>query len=99
MKNIENKLSGSYYTPNETIRFMKKYLYNERKKCRTILEPSSGDGRFIDEFYADDSCIKLVAIEKDNNKVKELRDKEYPLKIQLINKDFLDFDRRNESKI
>lgn len=98
MKNIENKLSGSYYTPNKTIRFMKKYLYNERKRCRTILEPSSGDGRFIDEFYADDSCIKLVAIEKDNNKVKELRDKEYPLKVQLVNKDFLDFIEETNQK-
>ena len=48
MKNISNKLSGSYYTPHRTIQFMKDYLIKEHKLYGKVLEPSAGDGRIID---------------------------------------------------
>ena len=50
MKKIEDKLSGSYYTPYRTIQFMKEYLAREHKIYGKVLEPSVGDGRFLDAF-------------------------------------------------
>ena len=48
MKKIEDKLSGSYYTPYRTIQFMKEYLAREHKIYGKVLEPSVGDGRFLE---------------------------------------------------
>ena len=50
MKKLEDKLSGSYYTPFKTVQFMKKYLARENKTYRKVLEPSVGDGRFVYAF-------------------------------------------------
>ena len=50
MKKLEDKLLGSYYTPFRTVRFMREYLQREHKIYGRVLEPSVGDGRFIDEF-------------------------------------------------
>lgn len=44
MKRLEDKLSGSYYTPIKTVQFMKAYLLKEKRKYRSMLEPSVGDG-------------------------------------------------------
>ncbi|MBR1742404.1 MAG: Eco57I restriction-modification methylase domain-containing protein [Lachnospiraceae bacterium] len=98
MKKLENKLSGSYYTPFRTIRFMERYLASEKKIYSSVLEPSAGDGRFIDAFYKKDGIQKLVAIELLEEKVKHLEDKKYPECVEIVADDFLVFSEQTNEK-
>lgn len=91
MKNHEQKLSGSYYTPNETIQFMMRYLAEEGKQYRTLLEPSVGDGRFIDAFLANENIQHITAVELIKEKVDELKKKAYPDRVEVKQSDFLEF--------
>lgn len=47
---MDEKLSGSYYTPQKTVHFIYNYLQQQHKPIKSILEPSAGDGRFIRLF-------------------------------------------------
>ena len=91
MKNISNKLSGSYYTPHRTIQFMKDYLLKEHKLYGKMLEPSAGDGRFIDILEKEEKIEKIVAVEIVDKKAEQLRSKGYSEKVEIIASDFLDF--------
>ena len=75
MKNIEDKLSGSYYTPFRTVQFMKEYLVREHKIYRSVLEPSAGDGRFVDEFEKEENIQSFVAVELVEEMVSQLKNK------------------------
>ncbi|MDE6873004.1 MAG: Eco57I restriction-modification methylase domain-containing protein [Lachnospiraceae bacterium] len=98
MKKVEDKLSGSYYTPYRTVDFMKKYVRRERKIFGKVLEPSVGDGRFLDVFY-DEECIQqLVGIELSKDKVEDLKGREYPEKVKIVIGDFLDFAEKTKEK-
>lgn len=44
--NMDDKLTGSFYTPQKLIEYMTKYV-SGRITPLSILEPSAGDGRFI----------------------------------------------------
>lgn len=63
MKKIEDKLSGSYYTPFKTVRFMKDYLRSENRTYGSVLEPSAGDARFIDILNSVKGINRFCAIE------------------------------------
>ena len=78
MKNQDKKLSGSYYTPHKTVCFMEKYLSKENKRFSSVLEPSAGDGRFVDMFSSEKNVQNLVAIELMEEKVEQLKNKNYP---------------------
>ena len=91
MKRIENKLSGSYYTPIRTIQFMKKYLEREHKIYEKVLEPSAGDGRFVDIFETEENIIKIVAVELIKEKLKRLENKGYSERVEIVEDDFLSF--------
>ena len=75
MKKIEDKLLGSYYTPYRTIQFMKEYLAREHKIYGKVLEPSVGDGRFLDAFEKEESIEKIVAVELIEEKVGQLKNR------------------------
>ena len=77
MKNIDDKLSGSYYTPYKTIRFMREYLRREHKIKGKMLEPSAGDGRFIDEFEKEENIEKIIAVELIQKKARWLKSNPY----------------------
>lgn len=77
MKRIADKLSGSYYTPYRTIQFMKEYLAREHKIYGKVLEPSVGDGRFLDAFEKEESIEKIVAVELIEEKVGQLKNRDY----------------------
>lgn len=98
MKNIEDKLSGSYYTPLKTIRFMKEYLFKENKNYGSVLEPSAGDGRFADVFEENQNIQKLVAVELIDEKVSRLSSKGYSKKVEIVGDDFLDFSEKTKEK-
>ena len=44
---MNDKETGSFYTPKELIEYMVTYT-SARIKPKTILEPSAGDGRFVE---------------------------------------------------
>lgn len=98
MKKLENKLSGSYYTPVKTVQFMKKYLAEEQQTFERVLEPSAGDGRFIDEFENVEGIQKLVAVEVVDEKVKQLECQGYSEKVVTVAEDFLDFAEKISEK-
>lgn len=91
MKNLKNKMSGSYYTPVKTVKFMKDYLLHERREYNSVLEPSAGDGRFIDELCVNKEFGRMVAVELGKEKAHDLQGRSYPDAVQIINDDFLKF--------
>ena len=60
---ISNKKTGSYYTPIKTVRFMYKYLESQKNWVCDMLEPSAGDGRFIEQGLKNDTISKIVGVE------------------------------------
>lgn len=98
MKIQKKKLSGSYYTPLKTIQFMKKYLENEKCIYKSILEPSAGDGRFIDIFEKKENITELTAIELIEDKVEKLIDNGYQKHVSIIQDDFLNFAEKTNQK-
>ena len=88
-KKREDKISGSYYTPYSIVRFMIDYLLREQKSYQTILEPSAGDGRFLEVFQTLPGIAELTAVEIDEEKANDLH-KRYP-SIPIIHSDFLRF--------
>lgn len=98
MKKLEDKLSGSYYTPHKTVEFMKKYLTKEHKIYGKVLEPSAGDGRFIDELEKEDNIQQLLAVELSENKTQYLNSKGYLDKVEIVTADFLSFVENTSEK-
>ena len=98
MKKLEDKLLGSYYTPFRTVRFMKKYLIREHKIYERILEPSAGDGRFIDEFEKEKNLQSFVAVELVEEKVEQLRNQRYSERVKVVADDFLEFSEKTNEK-
>lgn len=98
MKKLEDKLLGSYYTPFRTVQFMREYLVREHKRYRSVLEPSVGDGRFIDAFENDKNIQNFVAVELIEEKVERLKNKRYSEKIEIVVDDFLNFSEKTNKK-
>ena len=98
MKKLEDKLSGSYYTPFKTVQFMKKYLARENKTYRKVLEPSVGDGRFVDAFEKEENIQSFVAVELVEEKVRQLKNKRYLEQIEIVADDFLNFSEKTNEK-
>lgn len=98
MKKLEDKLSGSYYTPHRTVQFMKEYLAKEHKTYSRVLEPSVGDGRFLDAFEKEENIQRFVAIELMEEKVKQLKNKGYSGRVEIVANDFLDFAEKTSEK-
>ncbi|MDD3138906.1 MAG: Eco57I restriction-modification methylase domain-containing protein [Lachnospiraceae bacterium] len=98
MKKREDKLSGSYYTPYRTVQFMKEYLAREHKIYRRVLEPSVGDGRFVDAFEKEENIQSVVAVELIEEKVRQLKNKSYSEQVEIVADDFLDFSEKSNEK-
>ncbi len=98
MKKRKDKLSGSYYTPHKTVQFMKRYLANKNKIHGNMLEPSAGDGRFLNAFENETQIRSFVAVELDTQKVTALKERNYSDKVKVIADDFLDFAMKMEDK-
>lgn len=98
MKKLEDKLLGSYYTPFRTVRFMRDYLAKEHKLYGRVLEPSVGDGRFIDEFEKEKNPQSFVAVELIEEKVRQLRNKRYSERVEIVADDFLRFSEKTNEK-
>lgn len=95
---MDDKLSGSYYTPLKTVKFVRKYLLEQKKIFHTVLEPSFGDGRFIDELLDLPMIDCIVGVELYEEKIPTLRFKDYSNKVTLISSDFLAYSQNCPEK-
>lgn len=66
---MNEKETGSFYTPHELIEYMISYIRARINPCK-ILEPSAGDGRFAEPLKLFDAKVSLV--EFDTNKAEKL---------------------------
>lgn len=64
---MNEKETGSFYTPVSLIDFMVKYVKN-RIAPKTILEPSAGDGRFVPQLRVLGAQISLAEFVEDKAK-------------------------------
>lgn len=100
---INKKAEGSYYTPLYIAQYMIeqcKFFLDERDKVE-ILEPSCGDGVFIEALLKDENFTKLkkivfCGVEKDKGELNKTKKYKVDLKASGINssfynQDFLDF--------
>lgn len=88
---MDEKLSGSYYTPQKTVRFIYDYLQQHHKSIKSILEPSAGDGRFIQLFSQSNSVDNIVGVELYQEKVEAINEQISSPKVTVIASDFLEY--------
>ncbi len=86
----ETKLRGGFYTPNIIAAFILKWAFNNHKNM-DILEPSCGDGVFLEEIQK--GCYKynsITAVEFDATEANKARNINLS-DTQVIHSDFHDF--------
>ena len=92
----EQKLRGAYYTPSELADIMVGYFSNER--IDYILEPSCGDGVFIDSLEKQkvlSNAKKTLAIEIEADEVRKVKRNHSKQKtLEVIEEDFFDYYKR-----
>lgn len=84
---MNDKQTGSFYTPKKLVKFMSEYAMS-RYETGIVLEPSVGDGRFIDKLKKYNCHID--AVELDESKIKKLYKKKVD-KVHLINQNFIKY--------
>ena len=95
----EQKLRGAYYTPLPLAKKMVQMFLKE-DNIKNVLEPSCGDGVFLDALisYGYLDCLEeimAIEIEKKTTDILKERVKEFA-KIKVKNQDFFDFYERNK---
>lgn len=92
---MNDKASGSYYTPKNIVSFMVEYAMNTCE-VSSVLEPSFGDGRFLNEIN-NYRIENIVGVEIDSKKSKDFANiNKY--NNTIINKDFLEYCLKSEKK-
>lgn len=97
----EQKLRGAYYTPLKLAEKMVGF-FKEDRSIKTILEPSCGDGVFVDALIAAgflDERHAVTAVEIEKKETEKLK-KKLPgdLKVKVLNQDFFEFYHKNKKK-
>lgn len=93
------KLRGGYYTPKILADYIVKNI--AKKDTMSILEPSCGDGVFLDsisEHIADEKIETVQAIEIISEEADKVRSRKHGSKFNVINSDFLEFYHNNKNK-
>lgn len=83
---MENKKTGSFYTPVPLIKYMVKQAF-DYMDIKSVLEPSIGDGRFIDELL--NYNVKITGVELYEDKIKNYD--RHDAKLSLICSDFISY--------
>lgn len=88
---MDNKKTGSYYTPYNLVQAMVDYLKISKSDI-SILEPSGGDGRVIKEILRENFIRRVDIVELINSKI-EFLNKEFEgnSNVHIINTDFLEY--------
>lgn len=87
MQGNNNKETGSFYTPQPLVNYMVSYI-SERVKPSSILEPSAGDGRFVNALRRFNCQITLVESEKEKS---DALAQKYGNNCIVYNSDFINF--------
>lgn len=99
INNTDEKLFGVYYTPFELANKLIEILSNDLKFDK-ILEPSCGEGVFIDALKYNNkinNSRKIDVVEIDSEAIEVVRDKYGSYKnINIYNKDFFKFIEKNK---
>lgn len=102
-KNSSNqKLRGAYYTPSQLANAIAN-VFAADQKIKTILEPSCGDGVFLDAVinandYTSVEKITAVEIEKTETDILQSRLKNNA-KIEILHSDFFDFFEKSANDV
>lgn len=95
----EQKLRGAYYTPLKLAEKMVEF-FKDDESIKTILEPSCGDGVFVDalfetQFLSEKKTVTAIEIEKcEAEKLnRKLKGK---ANINVLNQDFFEFYHKNK---
>lgn len=91
--NSEQKLRGAFYTPLQLAK--KIILFSGAENAKSILEPSCGDGVFLDSLHQMgliQAVDDITAIEIDIDEAKKVRDKYRAHKnVHVLTEDFFEF--------
>lgn len=88
---MNEKDTGSFYTPQSLVDYMVSYV-STRVQPTSILEPSAGDGRFVNALSAFNSHITLVESEKEKTDILEIK---FGDNCYVYNSDFIAFSLNN----
>ncbi|RPF58211.1 N-6 DNA methylase [Abyssicoccus albus] len=94
-----DKLRGGYYTPPEITKFIYNYIKEDSMENFTVLEPSIGDGAFINDFKEGELAFNMVGIElikEEANKARQLILEDD--RFNVINIDFYEYYKKNKEK-
>lgn len=98
--NTEQKLRGAYYTPNELSDAIVSLFVSE--DIKTVLEPSCGDGVFLESLNKLDkmkTLDKLTAIEIEKDEAAKVKSNFKAFKnVTVENNDFFDFYNQNKQE-
>ncbi|EAD9533460.1 hypothetical protein AF088_14470, partial [Listeria monocytogenes] len=90
-KQTTQKLRGGYYTPIKIADFLTSWVTSD-KSIKNILEPSAGDGIFIDTLKSFEHDIKVTAIEILEEEADKIIAKTKGFSdFEIIHADFYDF--------
>lgn len=97
-----SKLTGTYYTPKNLASFMVEHVFSALpSKSVTVLEPSCGDGVFIEELSKRiPKKAFITAIDIDGEAVKNVESKEYKrnITVNVTKSDYLKWCSNNDTK-
>lgn len=103
---INKKETGSYYTPINLAKFVADYCLSQiDKENITILEPSVGDGNFIEAVNAVNNLetfkkITFTVVEREKEELEKAlkKNKNKNIKVRGYNLDYLNFHFENNKK-
>ncbi len=93
---------GSFYTPQIIADFLVDYVAEKLKSKSdiTVLEPSAGDGMFVNTIFNhpvfSQKIKKITAVEKDKRELKKIIHSKK--KLESVHSDFLDFQKSSKRK-
>jgi len=83
------KLTGSYYTPENLVQFMVDYLRRNQQDFSSVLEPSAGDGRFFQALKPAAGHVDMIELSEE--KVKALKEAYQLPAVDIKQVDFIDY--------
>ena len=98
------KLSGSFYTPKIIADFLVDYLSDKLKdkSSISILEPSAGDGIFVNTIYNHETLSKktkkVIAVEQSKRELNKISKAIQSKTFSAVHSDFLDFQKDKKEK-
>jgi adenine-specific DNA-methyltransferase len=103
---MKKKVTGSFYTPNFLASFIVERIKSVLSQCNklTVLEPSVGNGSFVDvlsniTFTGKTKKIYLKAIDINRKEINNLKKREEKCIIaEYINKDFLTYSKNDTTE-